>query len=91
MRLRGRETVPLERKATNARHLGACDSSKRNGPGCTKVNLVHAHPGVAFGTIGHDAIVAREGDYGASGEAVTIDGSDGRDCKAMSISEEDVG
>jgi hypothetical protein len=90
-RLQGREAVPLERKATNARHLGACDSSKRNGPRCTKVNLVHAHPGVAFGAVGHDAIVAGEGHYGTGSEAVAIDGSDGWDYQAMPISLGDAG
>ncbi len=77
--------MPLERKATNGRNPGAHESSERNGPSCTKVNLIHAHPGVALGAVGHDAIVAGKGSYGACGEAVTIDGSDSRDCKAAPI------
>jgi len=35
----------------------------------------------ALGTVGHDAIVAGKGNHGSGGEAVTIDGSDSRDCK----------
>jgi hypothetical protein len=84
--LRGREAVPLERKATNGSNLRTYESSERNGPSCTKVDLIHAHPGVAIGTVGHDAIVAGKGNYDAGGKAVSIDGSDSRDCKAMAIS-----
>jgi hypothetical protein len=78
--------VPFEHKATNGRNLGAYKSSERNGPSSTKVNLIHAQPGVALSAVSHDAIVAGKGEYGTSGETVTIDGSDGRDCNAVPIS-----
>jgi hypothetical protein len=78
--------VPFEREATNGRNLGAHESSERNRPSSTKVNLIHAHPGVALSTISHDAIVAGKGNYGTGGEAVTIDGSDSRDFKAVPVS-----
>ena len=82
--------MPLEHEATNSRNLGAYESSERNGARSTKVNLIHAHPGVAFSAISHDAIVAGKGEYDAGGETVTIDGSNGRDCKAVPISMGDV-
>jgi hypothetical protein len=34
---------------------------------------------VAFGAVGHDAVIARQRDDGSGGEAVTVDGSDGWD------------
>ena len=78
--------MALERKATNGRNLGTYESSERNRSSRTKVDLIHAHPGVAIGTVGHDAIVASKGNHDAGGKAVSIDGSDSRDCKAMAIS-----
>ena len=82
--------MPFEHKATNGGNLGAYKSSERNGQCSAKVDLIHAHPGVALSAVSHDAIVAGKGDYGTGGEAVTIDGSDGRDCKAATISTGDV-
>jgi hypothetical protein len=78
-RFLGREAMSLKRKFTNDGHLGARDRSERNGPRCAKVDLIHAHPGVSFGTVSHDAVIARERNDGGGGEAVTINSSDGRD------------
>ncbi len=55
--------MALERKATNGRNLGTYESSERNRSSRTKVDLIHAHPGVALGAVGHDAIVAGKGDH----------------------------
>ena len=80
--------MALDRKFTDDRHFGAYDGGKRDGPGCAKINLVHAHPGVALGAVGHDAIVAGEGEHGGSRKTVAVDGSDGRDCRGRATSHE---
>ena len=73
--------MPLDREPLDGRHFSPYDGGEGDRPGGAKVDLVHAHPGVALGTVGHDTIVAGEGDHGRGGEAVAIDGSDSRDCK----------
>jgi hypothetical protein len=46
---------------------------------------------MALSAVSHDAIIAGKGEYGTGGEAVTIDGSNSRDCKAVPISMGEVG
>ena len=75
--------MPLERELSgdNGRNFGARDGGEGDRPGCAKVDFVHAHPDIALDAVGHDAIVAGEGDYRGGGEAVAIYGSDSRDCR----------
>jgi hypothetical protein len=77
-----REAMSLEGEFANngdPGQFGAHDRGERNGPRRAKVDLVHTHPGATISSVSHDAVIARESDDGAGGEAMTVDGGDGWD------------
>ena len=51
------------------------------GSGGGAAHLVHAHPGASAAAVGHDAVVAAEGDDHCCGEAMSVDCCDGGDCQ----------